>query len=277
VITRLVSSPLTALLLLCAAAGAWLPQGWKSTVTDRDNRYEGFITEPSANPEWELLSFTATRPDIPAASVLRVAFYLPPSLAALAASTTVVARELEDLQHYRMESKPGAWRAGWNVFGPWPTAAVIDARPGVRRNLGVVVYPEPARATATAVAPAIILVSPGAIDARITGYDAVMRSSRTVSAIVWRLDRIDGTSAVRVSEQRAPGDFIRQEPIHLEVKVPADEGRYRLLICATPRLTLPEQASATPNCAENDVERQYMFHHVPTVKLTAGGDPRRHP
>jgi hypothetical protein len=94
-----------------------------------------------------------------------------------------------------------------------------------------------------------------------------MRSSRTVSAIVWRLDEIEGTAAVRVWEQRLPGDFIRQEPIHLEVKVPSKEGQYRLLVCATPRLVLPEQSTAPASCSENDIERHYTFHHVPRVKV----------
>jgi len=260
------------LLLVCAVAGAWAQQGWKSTTTDRDNRYEGFITEPSANPEWELLSFTAARSNIPAGSALRVAFYLPRQLASFAQSTTVVARELEDLEHYRMESKPQAWRTGWNVFEPWPTSAVIDRRPGVRANLGVAVYPEPARATATELLPALVVVAPGALDAPITTYEAVMRCSRTLSSIVWRLDRIEGTSPVAVWERRIPGDFIRQEPIHLDAKVPPSEGRYRLLVCATPRVTLPEQSRATANCAQNDIERQYAFYHVPQVKMT---DPPR--
>jgi len=255
------------LLLLCAIAGAWTTQGWKTTTTERDNRYEGYIAEPSANPEWELLSFTAGRPSIPAGSAIRVAFYLAPRLAAFASSTTVVARELEDLEHYRMESKPRAWREGWNVFEPWKSADVIDRRPEVRGNLGVTVYPEPGRATATEVLPALMVLSPGAIDAPITSYEAVVRSSRTVSAIVWRLDRIEGASAVRVSEQRVPGDFIRQEPIHLDVKVPSTEGQYRLLICATPRLVLPEQSAATANCSDNDIERYYTFAHVPRAKV----------
>jgi len=255
------------LLLVCAIAGAWTTQPWKTAATERDNRYEGFIAEPSGNLEWELLSFTAGRPPIPAGSAIRVAFYLPAQLAAFASSTTIVARELEDLEHYRMESKPRAWRQGWNVFEPWKSADVIDQRPGVRGNLGVAVYPEPGRATATEVLPALMVVAPGAIDVPLTSYEAVMRSSRTVSAIVWRLDKIEGTSAVRVWEQRAPGDFIRQEPIRLDVKVPSTEGQYRLLVCATPRLMLPEQSTTAANCSDNDIERHYTFHHVPRAKV----------
>lgn len=264
---RLSTSNATGLLLVYAMAGSLTTQGWKTTTTERDNRYEGYIAEPSANPEWELLSFTAGRPPIPAGSAIRVAFYLPTRLAAFASSTTIVARELEDLEHYRMESKPRSWRQGWNVFEPWKSADVIDQRAGVRSNLGVAVYPEPGRATATEVLPALMVVTPGVIDVPVTSYEAVMRSSRTVSAIVWRLDRIEGTAAVRVWEQRAPGDFIRQEPIHLDVKVPSTESEYRLLVCATPRLVLPEQSTATANCSDNDIERHYTFHHVPRAKV----------
>jgi hypothetical protein len=249
-------------LLVCAAAGARPQQNWKTASTDRDNRYEGFITEPSANPEWELLSFTAGRPSIPAGGVIRVAFYLPEPAVASSSSTTVVARELEDLNHYRMESKPRTWRQGWNVFEPWKASDVIDTKPGLRDNLGVAVYPEAGRATATELLPALVIAAPGGIDTAITSYEAVMRSSRTVSAIVWRLARIEGTAVVPVWEQRAPGDFIRQEPIRLDVKVPAADGRYRLLVCATPRLALPEQSTATANCADKDIERLYTFHHV---------------
>ena len=259
-------------LLACAIAGARPQDGWKTKATERDNRYEGFIAVPSANPDWELLSFTAARPAIPAAGAIRVAFYLPPELAAFTASTTIVARELEDLEHYRMESKPRAWRQGWNVFEPWNTSDVIETRSGVRGNLGVAVYPEPGRTTATELLPALIVVSPGAIDVPIASYEAVMRCSRTLSSIVWRLDRIEGTSAVRVWEKRFPGDFIRKEPIHLEAKVPAVDGHYRLLVCATPKVVLPEQSTSTANCADNDIERSYMFHHV--ARATVGAPAR---
>jgi hypothetical protein len=257
------------LLSVCAIAAAWAGQDWKTKGTELDNRYEGFIREPSANPDWELLSFTTGRPPIPAGSTIRVAFYLPPQLAAFTSSTIVVAQELEDFEHYRMESKPRAWRQGWNVFEPWKTSDVIDQRAGVRSNLGVAVYPEPGRATATEVLPAVMVAAPGPIDAAVTSYEAVMRSSRTVSAIVSRLDRIEGTSVVRVWEQRAPGEFIREEPIQLDVKVPSAQGRYRLLVCATPTRVLPEQQSAaTANCAANDIERHYTFHHVPRVNVS---------
>jgi hypothetical protein len=260
VIIRTVAS-----LLICAAA-AWGGQDWKTSTTERDNRYEGFIAEPSGNPEWELLSFAAGRPAIGAGTAIRVAFYLPAELAAFASSTVVMARELEDLEHYRMESKPRPWHQGWNVFEPW-TSEVIDQRPGVRGNLGVAVYPEPRRATATDVMPAVLAVTPGAIEAAVDSYDVVMRSNRTIAALVWRLDRIEGTSLVRVTEQRLPGEFIRQEPIRLALKGPFAEGRYRLLVCATPRVVLPEQAGATANCADNDIERHYTFHHVPRASI----------
>jgi len=264
---RLLSTFVAAgMLLICAVASAQ-PQGWKTKTTERDNRYEGFITEPSANPEWELLSFTAARSPIPAGSALRVAFYLPPQMASFGETTTVVARELEDLEHYRMESKPQAWRPGWNIFEPWLTSTVIDRRPGVRGNLGVAVYPEPARATATELLPALLVVAPGAIDAPITKYEAVMRCSRTLSSIIWQLDRIEGTSLVNVWRRSIPGDFIRQEPIHLDANVPPSEGHYRLLVCATPRVTLPEQSTTPVNCSKNDIERQYAFYHVPRVKV----------
>ena len=251
-----------ALLWVCAIAGARPQQSWKTASTDRDNRYEGFITEQSGNPKWELLSFTAGRPSIPAASVIRVAFYLPDPPAASSSSTTVVACELEDLHHYRMESKPRAWRQGWNVFEPWKASDVIDTKPGLRGNLGIAVYPESGRATATEVLPALVIVAPGAFDSVITSYEAVMRSNKTVSSIVWRLARVEGTTAVPVWEQRAPGDFIRQEPIRLDVKVPAEDGRYRLLVCATPRLALPEQSTAPANCSRDDIGQVYTFHHV---------------
>jgi hypothetical protein len=68
-------------------------------------------------------------------------------------------------------------------------------------------------------------------------------------------------------EQRAPGDFIRREPIHVDAKVPAVDGRYRLLVCATPRVTLPEQSAQTTNCSENDIERSYTFHHASRVSI----------
>ena len=256
-----------ALVLVCGTTSVSSEQNWRTKVEKRDNRYEGFIVQPSANPQWELVSFTAGRPKLSAGSIIRVAFYIAEQLATFRSSTIVVARELEDHEHYRMESKPRTWRVGWNVFGPWETSDVIDTKPALRANIGVAVYPEPGRATATDVFPALLVAEPGIVDLSITSYEVVMRSSRTIASILWRLDRVEGTSTVRVSEQRLEGEFIRREPIHVDVRVPPTEGRYRLLVCATPSVVLPEQEAPTASCSDNDIERHYTFHHIPTVKV----------
>jgi len=242
--------------------------GWKKGA-DRGNRFEAVIAEDAANPEWELLSFTAGRLRVPPSSVLRVAFYLPQRLAAKGVSPFVLARELEDSHHYRMESKPSAAVGGkWNVFGPWETAAVIDGIPDIRDNLGVVVLPQRSLATATDVLPAVLSVRDESIDRTIVTYRVVMRSSRTASSLAYWLERTDPPGVTVIVEKRLPGDFIRGEPIVLDLPAPEKEGRYRLAICATPLRQLPGDAR-TPGgrCPDRDIERTYTFDHVARAVL----------
>ena len=241
--------------------------GWKKGA-DRGNRFEAVIAEDAANPEWELLSFTAGRLRVPAASVLRVAFYLPQRMAAKGVSPFVLARELEDSHHYRMESKPTAATGGqWNVFGPWETAAVIDSVPDIRDNLGVVVLSQRSVATATDVLPAVLSVGGEPIDRTIATYRVVMRSSRTVSSLAYWLERIDQSVDVIV-EKRLPGDFIRGEPIVIDLAAPPKEGRYRLATCATPLRQLPGGAHPPGGrCPDGDIERTYTFDHVARAVL----------
>jgi hypothetical protein len=257
-------------LILAASVVAVAQDGWKNTRTDRGNRYEGTIEEDAANPEWELLSFTVSRPRIAPSSALRVAFFLPARMAGAASTTVVLARELEDRHHYRMESKPGEWRPGtWNAFGPWKTADVVDGVAGLHDNIGVLVVPNRALATMTDVVPAAVLADAGAVDQAIEQYHVVMRSSRTASSLLYRLQRADAATAPLV-ERILPGDFIRGEPISLELPAPPAEGRYRLTICATPGRRLPEYRPATGGtCAEGDIERSYVFDHVGRVRLAA--------
>lgn len=254
---------------LALALAARAEDAWKTTAADRGNRYEAAIAEDAANPEWELLSFTASRLKIPAASSLRVVFFLPARLADSIPTTFVLARELEDEHHYRMESKPAQWRTGaWNSFGPWKTADVIDGISGLRDNLGVLVVPQRSLATATDVVPAVVLSESGAVDQTIEGYHIVMRSSRTAASVLYRLQRLDATTPPLV-ERRMPGDFIRGEPIAIDLTAPAVEGRYRLTICATPARPLPEYHNPGGQCADSDIERSYAFDHVARLHVDA--------
>ena len=254
---------------MAAALAARAEDPWKTTGADRGNRYEAAIAEDAANPEWELLSFTTSRLKIPAASSLRVAFFLPARLAGSASTTFVLARELEDEHHYRMESKPAQWRSGaWNAFGPWKTADVIDGISGLRDNIGVVVVPQRGLATATDVVPAVVLSESGAVDRPIEGYRVVMRSSRTAASLLYRLQRLDA-AAPPLLERRLPGDFIRGEPIAFDLAAPPAEGRYRLTVCATPARPLPEYHNPGGQCADSDIERSYAFDHVGRLQVDA--------
>jgi hypothetical protein len=254
---------------LAAALGAKAQNGWKTSAADRGNRFEAVIAEDAANPEWELLSFTASRPKIAAASSLRVAFFLPARLADSIPTTFVLARELEDEHHYRMESKPERWRTGaWNTFGPWKTADVIDGISGLRNNIGVIVVPQRSLATVTDVVPAAVLSEAGAVDRPVDSYHVVMRSSRTASSMSYRLQPVDGSGPPLV-ERRLPGDFIRGEPIAIDLAAPAAEGRYRLTICATPSRPQPGYRNAAGQCGDADIERSYTFDHIARLKVDA--------
>jgi len=218
-----------------------------------------------------LLSFTAGRIRILPSSVLRVAFYLPERYFTKGTQAFVLARELEDAHHYRMESKPTTGTAaGWNLFGPWETAAVIDSLPDIRNNLGVVVLPQRSVATATDVLPAVLSGKPGPIDRTIESYHVVMRSSRTASALSYWLERLDPAGATVLVERRLPGDFIRGEPIVIDLPAPPKEGRYRFAVCATPLRKLPEDRHASGGrCPPGDIERTYAFDHVARASLPA--------
>jgi hypothetical protein len=105
----------------------------------------------------------------------------------------------------------------------------------------------------------------------VTAYDVIMKSSRTVRSVTWRLDRVEGTAVVPVPGrgERLEGDFIRGVPIELRIPAPPSSGTYRLAICATPRLKLKEHQRPAGLCPKDDIERVYFFDHIPTVTVRA--------
>jgi hypothetical protein len=93
-----------------------------------------------------------------------------------------------------------------------------------------------------------------------------MRSSRTAASLLYRLQRVDGTSAPLL-ERRLPGDFIRGEPIAIDLSAPAAEGRYRLTVCATPSRPQAEYHNTGGQCGDSDIERSYTFDHVARIHM----------
>ena len=128
--------------------------------------------------------------------------------------------------------------------------------------------PQRSLATVTDVVPAAVLSESGAVDRQVDSYHIVMRSSRTASSMVYRLQRVEGSGPPLV-ERRLAGDFIRGEPIVIDLAAPQLEGRYRLTICATPARPQPGYHNTEGQCGEADIERSYGFDHVARLKVDA--------
>jgi hypothetical protein len=236
---------LGALFLLCVvmpnlqAGGPWK---WEPTA-DRVNRYEGLVSVESANPEFELLSFTAGIESFPASAQLKVAFYLPQ-----ASPVVVLAQELQEDKYYRMESKPAAWKAAeWNTFEPWETGVVIDAKHVSHDNIGVVVHLSPDLLASGPIAPAFVYHT--TTTHRPTQYTVVIRTRSTMSRVTYTVSS-PGATEPAVS-RTLEGDFIRDTPIALPIETAQlHEGPAVLAItCVPTSLSAPK------------VERRYTFYH----------------
>jgi hypothetical protein len=96
-----------------------------SGMKDFDNRREGTTIRQDALEDFTVLSVDRYVEPYKNNATLYVRFYFPSGLPA--ASAFVEALELQDSFHYFMQAKQVQWKTGdWNVFGPWPTSAVID-------------------------------------------------------------------------------------------------------------------------------------------------------
>lgn len=127
----------------------------KRSEQEQPKRYEGSLLALASFPAWEILSFGGETPRFPPKSILHVAFPLPPEKSAI-----VVAKELETVKYYRMESPPieEPQDDGWGWFRNWPSETSIDELGVEQDNLGVVAYLDLAEATTPYLSPAYLLV-----------------------------------------------------------------------------------------------------------------------
>jgi hypothetical protein len=193
---------------------------------DLKNRYEGFIERPIASPigvTIDIVSFTSHRDVFDRDATLFVRFFLPRGTV-----PTVTARELRERRFYRMQSKPWSFRPGeWDMFGPWPSAAVLDGNVPAG-NLGVVVNLD---GGAYNLAPAQLSAS-ATTAAQVTAYRLMLRPNRgSLSKVVYEVDTIAGTTLSKRDSRTLEGEKPIGEPFPIDVDaegLPA--GHVRLFI-----------------------------------------------
>lgn len=233
-----------ALLLLVATASTQVGGPWKwDPSADRVNRFEGLVSVESANPEFELLSFTGALEKFGPGTQLKVAFYLPQS-----SPVVLLAQELQADKYYRMEAKPSPWKAAaWNTFEPWDTSVVIDANQVDRDNLGVVVHLSQDVLASGPIAPAFVYHT--ATTHQATKYTVVVRARATMARVMFA---VTGSAASQPADKGTlEGDFIRDTPITFNIDATKlATGTNTLVITC-----VPTSAGATT------IERRYTFEH----------------
>ncbi len=232
------------LLLLLLTAGGQVGGPWKwDPAADHVNRYEGLVSVESANPDFELLSFTGAVEPFPAATSLKVAFYLPQN-----APVLLLAQELQEDKYYRMEAKSAAWKASaWNTFEPWDTAAVIDPKQVPHDNIGVVVHLSADVFASGPIAPAFVYHSSSAHQT--SKYSVVIRTRSTMAKVVYTVTAA-GAAQPAVSAT-LDGDFIRGTPITLDIDATKLTTGSNVLAITC----VPSSISAAR------IERRYTFDH----------------
>jgi hypothetical protein len=232
-----------AMLLLLATASTQVGGPWKwDPAADRVNRFEGLVSVESANPAFELLSFTGGVETFGPGTQLKVAFYLPQS-----SLVVLLAQELQEDRYYRMEAKPAPWKAAaWNTFEQWDTSVVIDAQQVARDNIGVVVHLSQDVLASGPIAPAFVYHT--ATTHRASMYAVVLRTRSTMARVMYS---VSSAGAAPPQPQILEGDFIRHTPIKLDID-------------ATKLTPGPNVLSITcipTSLGETKIERQYTFEH----------------
>lgn len=103
------------------------------------NRREGTNVHPNALQDFTLIGVHRNFQAFSDKSTLTVSFFLPKLTGTSDRKVFVEATELQDSCHYFMEAKDSVqWtEGGWNTFGPWPTADIIDRLTLKAENIGV--------------------------------------------------------------------------------------------------------------------------------------------
>lgn len=233
-----------ALVVSLVAAGTQVSGPWKwDAASERVNRYEGLVSVESANPEFELLSFTGGVEPFTAAAQLKVDFFLPQN-----APVLLLAQELQEDQYYRMEAKPATWTASaWNTFAPWDTATVIDPKSIPHDNIGVVVHLSPDVFASGPIAPAFVYHTKST--RQTAEYRVVVRARSTMARVIYTVTTAGVTTPV--VNRTLEGDFIRDTPIDLDIETAKLNAGPNVLAITC----VPTSASAAK------IERRYTFVH----------------
>lgn len=226
------------------AAGTQVSGPWKwDAASERGNRYEGLVSVESANPEFELLSFTGGVEPFTGATQLKVDFFLPQN-----APVLLLAQELQEDKYYRMEAKPATWTASaWNTFAPWDTATVIDPKSIPHDNIGVVVHLSPDVFASGPIAPAFVYHTKSSRQA--AKYRVVIRARSTMARVIYTVTTAGATQPVVT--RTLEGDFIRDTPIDLDIDASKLAAGANVLAITC----VPTSASAAK------IERRYTFVH----------------
>src|SRR5580704_17118796 len=110
---------------LCVAVHAQSPEWKKAKTHNKNNRWEGLLSEDQGGADWELRSFLgdAAEPYLAYSGVdLTLAWYVPDKSKAF-----VKAQEITPALYYVMEPKPEflANTPGWCHFEKWSTLDVL--------------------------------------------------------------------------------------------------------------------------------------------------------
>ena len=187
---------------------------------NRGNRMEGHTRREIGNPAFEVLSFVrgARLATIKPPAVLNVAFYLPRP-----ARVSIVAAELHPLKEYRMRAARVDWSGGWNTFGPWETASVLDRLPVPLANVGVVARVGDEASGSGELVPVAFSAPP-----RSGQYELQFRVPYELELARFRLETPAKSAIVRSGEVRdVPGDTAAS--IQFDLSGQPDEF-YRLVV-----------------------------------------------
>ena len=211
---------------------------------DRGNRFEGYQVIEVAGPSFEALSFV--RGNSLAATtgtdILNISFFLPRQ-----ASVYITARELVPMKHYAMRATKTRWPQGWNTFGPWETAVVIEPLQIPRANIGVLARIERDRQGSGKLAALQI----GRHDdtAAPPTYEFQFHTKYDLKKVIYRVSRIDTGATV---ERGVLYDLFGGTPASIRFQLKNQpEGEFRLLLDC-----LYKGRSGGPR-------RNYTFYHIP--------------
>jgi hypothetical protein len=177
---------------------------------DLGNRYEGLVDIATGNPRLEILSFTAYLKPFEGPQEWRVRFFTDVSQ-----KVTVYARDVDDLAHYFMESKPlDSPAQQWSEFQKWDTRPVLLKQGVEPTRVGVTI-----QALNGSYLPAIVYPASTAIPPLIRSYRLQLRVNQTVDHIEYVIEGMNGNGAHLVERRTITGEHTNDLPFALEIDV----------------------------------------------------------